>query len=286
MSRNNGAVWLAVLAFAVLFSPPSQAASEAPPESSLPSFRVTSLHQWVVDRMSMWSPPGISYVKDAKESAEEGKRRYEDIANAVIRVAYDPSEKPVFQGKNGRAMTAALMTSIAFMESAFRRDVDLGLGPLSRGDAGKSWCMMQVMMGKSGPSGRTPTRVFLTEDGGLKFVTDRSGLSGWGGEDLVADRTKCLRVGMRLARMSFAACAKLPVEERLSMYASGSCHAGADASRRRVHQAQRWLWKSRPPMTDSEAMELLHVDVKAPVGKEHVFGLVEGHGALVLSWYT
>ncbi len=238
-------------------------------EPSLPSFRVTSLHQWVVERMEMWSPPGITYVKDAKETPEEGKARYERIANDAISVAYDPSEKPVFQGKYGRAMTLALLTSIAFEESAFRKDVDAGVGPLSKGDSGRSWCLAQVMMGKAEPDGKTRTRVIVGENGGLKFVNDPSKESGWGGEDLVQDRSKCFRVALRLARMSFAACSKLPVQDRLSMYASGSCDAGSQASRRRVGQAQRWLWKSAPPLEDSEVLDLLHTSPPAVSGREH-----------------
>jgi hypothetical protein len=231
--------------------------------------RVTSLHQWVVDRMETWSPPGITYVKEAKETPEEGRARYELIAEAAISVVYDPSERPIFQGKHGRAMTLALLTSIAFEESAFRKDVDYGIGPLSKGDSGRSWCMAQVMMGRADPDGMTRTRVIVGENGGLKFVNDPSKRTGWGGEDLVQDRTKCFRVALRLARMSFASCSSLPVKDRLSMYASGSCSSGSQASRRRVGQAQRWLWRNAPPLEDSEVTDLLHGLPPEESGREH-----------------
>lgn len=247
---------VAVMAFSGL-----AAASGTPPESSLPSFRVTSLHQWVVDRMVSWSPPGITYVKDAKETAEEGKSRYEDIANSIISVTYDPSEKPIFQGKVGRAMTTALLTSIAFHESAFRKDVDSGVGSLARGDSGRSWCMAQIQLGVPAvPGGNTRMRVVLT-DGGLRFIgnpSDPEYGTAWGGRDLVQDRTKCFRVALRLARLSFGACKSLPVQDRLSMYTSGSCEAGGEASRRRVGQAMRWLWKSAPPLVDEKVLDLLY----------------------------
>ncbi len=241
----------------------------SPAEESLPSFRVTSLHQWIVDRMVAWSPPGSSYVKEARESEEDGRKRYESIADTVISVAYDPAERPIFQGVNGRAMTAALLTSIAFYESAFRKDVDTGVGPKARGDSGRSWCMMQIKMGNPEKDGRTKTRVIVGPDG-LRFVGPKeSGYSsGWGGEDFVQDRSKCFRVAIRLARLSFGACSKLNVQDRLSMYASGKCEAGQEASRRRVFQAQRWLWKSRPPLTDEQALDLLWSDpIRSPVGE-------------------
>lgn len=230
-------------------------------ERSLPSFRVTSLHQWVVDRMVIWAPPGISYVKEAKESEEEGRRRYEDIANDIMSVTYDPAERSIFQGDNGRAMTTALLTSIAFYESAYRKDVDTGVGPKARGDSGRSWCLMQIKLGSpEKDTGRTKMRVFVGPGGGLRFVSnprEPGYAQSWGGEDLVQDRTKCFRVAVRLARMSFGACSKLEVQDRLSMYASGQCEAGEDASRRRVTRAQRWLWGSRPPLSDSQALDLL-----------------------------
>jgi len=270
MLKTRAYLILALAALLVLLPGTSLGSQEEP---SLASFRVTSLHQWVVDRMQLWSPPGITYVKDAKETPEEGRTRYESIANDAISVVYDPSEKPIFQGKNGRAMTLALLTSVAFSESAFRKDVDLGVGPLSKGDSGRSWCLAQVMMGKAEADGKTRTRVVVGENGGLRFVNDPSKETGWGGEDLVEDRTKCFRVALRLARMSFASCASLPVRDRLSMYASGSCSAGSQASRSRVGQAQSWLWKSGPPLDDEQVMDLLHAPSPRAPGREHALFL-------------
>ncbi len=234
-------------------------------DRSLPSFKVTSLHQWMVDRMALWAPPGSSssYVKEAKESEEEGMRRYEDIANDILTVTYDPAESPIFHGNNGRAMTAALVASIAFYESAYRKDVDIGVGPRARGDSGRSWCLMQIKLGLPGTDGRTKLRVVVGPGGGLRFVSsDRESgyASSWGGEDLVQDRTKCFRVAVRLAHMSFGACSRLEVQDRLSMYASGQCEPGQEASRRRVSRAQKWLWGSRPPIDDAKALDLLWSD--------------------------
>lgn len=244
-------------------APQSVQEPEERPSTDLPPFRVTSLHQWIVDWMVSVSPPGQTYVKDAEESAEDALRRYEDIADDVISVAYDERERPVFSGKYGRAMTAALMVAVAFNESSFRKDVDFGLGPKARGDSGKSWCLMQVWMGRPRRDGTTDTRVKF--DGqGLRFTT---GSDGWGGEDLVRDRRACFQTGIRVVRMSFNACRRLPVDERLAQYASGdgTCTAGRDSSKVRVQTAQKWLAKRRPPLTDAEAAEVLQLAPPQPL---------------------
>jgi hypothetical protein len=278
MLKNRLFLWkrlVAVMACVLTLSGVSFASSDTVQDRSLPSFRVTSLHQWVVDRMVTWAPPGLSYVKEAKESEEEGRRRYEDIANDIMTVTYDPAERPIFQGANGRAMTTALLTSIAFYESAYRKDVDTGVGPKAQGDSGKSWCLMQVKLGTlEKDTGRTKLRVVVGPNGGLRFVSSEREpgyATAWGGEDLVQDRTKCFRVALRIARLSFGSCSKLGVQDRLSMYASGRCEVGEDASRRRVSRAQQWLWKSRPPMLDAQALDLLWSDIPVPPQGEGAF---------------
>lgn len=50
-------------------------------------------------------------------------------------------------------------------------------------------------------------------------------------DQLAADRRECLRVGVRLARASLAACRARPWADRLAAYASGRCDAGQAASR-------------------------------------------------------
>jgi len=285
-------LWLLLAALTAFLALPgvSGASPGVPRDSrSLPSFRVTSLHQWVVDRMVSWAPPGISYVKEAKESEADGRRRYEDIANDIMMVTYDPAERSIFQGDNGRAMTTALLTSIAFYESAYRKDVDTGIGPKAQGDSGHSWCLMQVKLGAlEKDTGRTKLRVFVGPNGGLRFTSnpkDPGYSASWGGEDLVQDRTKCIRVALRLARMSFGACSKLEVQDRLSMYASGQCEEGQDASRRRVIRAQQWLWGSRPPLSDSQALDLL-LSRPASLDDEGATLAPDGVTDIVRNWFT
>jgi len=242
----------------LLLSAPLRA-EESLQRHPVPSVAVTSLHQWLTDRMLSWMPPGRSYVPAAKETPDEGKARYEEIADSMISVVYDPAEKPIFTGKYGRAKTLALVASVSWFESGYRKDVDFGRGALGRGDHGQSWCMMQIMLGKTSPkTGGTKSRVFLTADS-FKIVHpgDPRWASAYGGEDLVQDRQKCFRTGLHLLRNSFRACRNLPVEDRLGVYGSGRCQAGWKDGRYRVKKAQRWLASGKPPLTDADALKLL-----------------------------
>jgi hypothetical protein len=210
----------------------------------------TSLETWVVTRMSTWSPPGRTTYKDALETEDEGKARYAQIAQDAISVVYDPAEPPIFSGDYARAKTLATLLSVALAESGFRKDVDLGIGAYAKGDGGRSWCLMQIQLGKA-VNGKTPKNIALKGDG-IEYVHDKS--YGYGGEDLVADRKACLRVGLHVIRTSFSACSGLPFEERLSTYTSGNCEDGRGASRIRMAKATGWLSESAPPMKDVDVL--------------------------------
>lgn len=168
---------------------------------------------WALAFMLTVAPPGPWYG----ESKDETIARYRQIAADAVSVAYEPDVAPLFSGPTGRARTAALMLSVAFHESGFRKDVDLGIGPRARGDSGQSWCLMQIMVGK----GRT--------------------VEGWTGQDLVRDRTRCFRSGLEAIRRSFAVCHGNPQDELLNAYTSGSCSRGGAQSRSRIRSALRWV---------------------------------------------
>ncbi|WP_437677584.1 hypothetical protein [Sorangium sp. So ce131] len=181
---------------------------------------------WAVGLMVTWAPPGSSLIKDAIETPEEGRARYQEIARAAAKVAYDPELKPLFGGPRGRAETMALLLAIASYESGFRRDVDLGLGKLARG-SGTDSCLLQIRVG----AGKTP--------------------EGWTHEDLVSDREKCFRAGLRLIKGSFGACRKQDPRDRLSAYTRGRCIVNDRLSRARIGRAQS---VARSPMTDAEIL--------------------------------
>lgn len=242
----------------------SSASETVRPTPSVASPAPDPLRDWVVEAMVSMSPPGRSFIKDAKETPAEGKARYAEIADAMLMVAYDPSEPSAFQGPTGRGRTLALMLSIAWHESGFRKDVDLGRGPMSRGDSGRSWCLIQAQLGSPGPDGRTPGRVVLGPKGTLTWTTAAEvrrnplagGLVALGGEDLVADRQLCIRTGLRAARKSLSGCRSLPVLERLAGL-SGSCDRGRKESRSRMSKAIELVRQHPLPMKDADAVSML-----------------------------
>ena len=219
-----------------------------------------TVYEWAFKKMAVWSPPGKSYFPDAQEEEQDAIKRYKDIAVDVFSVAFDPEESPLFKGPNGRSKTAALLLSVANMESAFRKDVDFGIGSHAKGDGGQSWCLMQVQLGVA-VNGKTKNRISLNKDS----FTVNSDPASWGGEDLIADRKKCIRAGLHIMRSSFIMCASLPVEEKLAAYASGSCSSGKNASRVRVESAMKWLTASPPPAVDAKISELLYPSTKLEI---------------------
>jgi hypothetical protein len=180
---------------------------------------MNALIAYLLAAMVTWSPPGDH---DYYEPREETLERYASIARDVAAVALDPGEGPLFGGPLGRLQTGLVLASVAFYESGgYRRDVDLGIGRKARGDSGRSWCLMQINLG----------------DG----VTDER----WSGRDLVLDRQKCLRVGLRRMRESFDMCKTLTFVDRLSGYTVGRCTADDDFSHRRLKRALQWWSQHR-----------------------------------------
>lgn len=209
---------------------------------------------WVMLFLTTNAPPGRpQFIPDAIESRDAAQARYESIAKDLEEVVQ--SEPTLFQGQNAQARTAAVLLSVMFFESSFRRDVDLGVGPHARGDGGRSWCLLQQNVGK----GRTLP--WNTKYGRFANPVCKDGQvstkgvpcdpadevhPGWTGPELVADRKNCMRAGLRNIRRSFAACGRMPVADWLRSYASGSCAAGGDASARRMNFAMRWFSSHRP----------------------------------------
>lgn len=193
------------------------------------------------------------YILEATESIEEAAARYNSIAFDAMSVAYDPQEKPLFSGGRGRSRTVMVILAVSTFESSFRRDVDLGIGKLSKGDGGKSWCLNQIQLGKADANGNTPNRIVVTIGGGYRFTTKQD--EGWSGTDLVEDRQKCFHAALAVIRSSFAATSGLPLEDRLKVYASGRLDRGEEASRRRMGLAMRWMSTKMPHFSDSEVLE-------------------------------
>jgi hypothetical protein len=169
-----------------------------------------SLVTYLVAAMVAWVP---LYVHPQTESSADVRARYESIARDLSAVVLDDAEAPLFNGPDARAQTALLMLSIASFESAFRKVVDDGV---VRGDGGRSYCLMQIRVGQE-----------VTRE-------------GWTGRQLIENRKRCFRAALHMLRTSFNMCHSYPVEDRVSVYATGHCMLDAPISRSRVVRARHW----------------------------------------------
>jgi hypothetical protein len=215
--------------------------------------KLETLIAWLLTFMVAVAPPTRKHwYSYAKETPEEALVRYQSIAEDIVSVLYNPDNLPLFVGSEGRARSAAVVLGVMFFEGGFRRDVDLGLGPMSRGDGGQSYCLMQIRVGK----GRTTTWNKALNRFGRWNDSETDLVQGFTGPEMVQDRKKCIEAGYRMIRSSFAACRSLPVADWLRVYASGTCEDGdgAHASRARMNVALNWFNGHRPTFTDSQIL--------------------------------
>jgi hypothetical protein len=153
----------------------------------------------------------------------------EPDAALVDRIAEVAVSSPFVTAKDeetARTKTAALLVAIAYRES--------GGKVAAKGDSGSSFCAFQINLGKNG----------VTRE-------------GWTGEELTQDAGKCTAVAAKIALTSWNACkrAGLAEEERLAIYARGSClsERGKKISRDRFSLAMTTLTKvlkKREELTD------------------------------------
>lgn len=130
-----------------------------------------------------------------------------ELGAAVSRVV--EAEAPLFADDEDRLKTASFYVALLYRESRFDNR--------AIGDKGRSFCAGQILLGQR----KTP--------------------EGWTGKDLLADPNKCMTVVSRMLRESFHVCRRLPVSERMALYARGSCSnaRGRQLSRDRYHLAKR-----------------------------------------------
>lgn len=244
---------------------PLQALAKEPPQPAAPvvaeapeEARLEQVRSWILSFMTKVAPPGRKvYYPEGQETVEDATTRYKAIANDIIYVVYNPKTKPLFKGPNGRSRTVSVILSVMFHESAFMRHVDYDLGKYSRGDSGQSWCMMQLRIGE----GRT-MKWNLAEDRPIAWNDPKEDIfNGYTGEELIQNRQLCIGEGLKILRLSFSVCGKLPIEDRLRSYASGSCEKGADASHNRVRTAMQWFASSfKSQFTDLQVVNALDAE--------------------------
>jgi len=181
----------------------------------------------------------------ARESIQQCESRYEGISQSIAEVVYHPNSKPLWNGNHGRARTALTVLTIMYFESGFRRDIDLGiererLSMYGWNDYGRSWCMMQIHLGKK-------NRV---ENG--QVVLDSAAMTpqGWNGRQLIEDRRKCVAAGLTVIQRSFKACHRLPFNQKLRVYASGSVDKGGEASASRMKKMVKLFAEHLPNFSD------------------------------------
>jgi hypothetical protein len=242
------AILLFVLMMAALSAALPVSASPSPAPGSEPIVHDDARVTWLLAAMLRLVPPDRlqhSYVPEARESLEQTRERYVAIAEAIRDVAWDPNEQPLWTGRLGRARTASVLLSLAYHESGFRRDVDLGIGRarLARqgwNDHGRSWCVLQINLGR---------KPVAQPDGTMLEQSARMTEEGWSGRDLIADRDKCMRAGFHIVRRSLSTCASLPFYERLSSYAGGDCAKDESKGKSivRLRTAKRIMEYQAPP---------------------------------------
>lgn len=208
---------------------------------------------WILSLMTSLSPPHKErciMIPEARESYAQADTRYQEAAEDIVKGSFE-APRSIFYGRKGRAKTALLVTTIFFMESGFRRDVDMGLGRtrLARSginDFGRSWCMGQINLGRK-PMKDPETGEWLEQSAS---TTEE----GWTGKDLVQDRKKCVVATINVLRKSLSSCKQLPVSGRLALYASGSCakQSGILASEARMSLFDRLFARSKPPDVSDE----------------------------------
>lgn len=185
------------------------------------------------------------------ETEEQARARHQEIARDLASVVYDSAEPALFEGEYGRSKTLRVLQGIAYHESGkFHRDVDFGIGPRSRGN-GTSVCLMQINVG----AGRTSK--WNRVKGRYAYDTDPAEEldEGWTAKDLLSDRKKCFKTGLRMAHESFRRCGRnVPLEFRLRPYTSGDCEHGGRESRIRISLGITEFEKNKPEFTDSFAI--------------------------------
>lgn len=210
-------------------------------------------YAWILSFIVAHSPPGHpQQFPDAREDEVSALERYQSIARDLVEVVYDPAEPPLLAGPLGRAKTVTILLGVIFKESAFRRDVDMGIGPYSKGDGGRSVCMLQIQtpFGRSADWNARKQRFAWTSDSPSDIQP------GFTTAQLLADRKACFRAGLRIVRVSWQSCPGVPEEERLRVYASGSCRYGRAASLERMGLARNWYRVHPPPLSDEQVAQL------------------------------
>ena len=190
---------------------------------------------WLTIAMLAWSPPPACSPGGSISICGAETNRYARIAWVALDVAYDPAEKPLFEGPKGRAKTALQLLAIAGFESSYREDVQMGT---KRGKAGDA-CLMQIIPASAGIKKKRMQMTPLM----YKWSEPRTEP---GPEDITAealvgpDPHFCFRLGLHIVRESFKICGDL------SMYTNGKCNKEIKAKHREQRAFQHYRMHPAP----------------------------------------
>jgi len=219
---------------------------------------------WILTMMNAVAPPHREHhIPEARETHAQADERYRQIAEAIVDASYEEGVKPIFGGERGRATTAMMVATMFYMESGFRRDVDLGtsrvrMRRVGLNDFGRSWCMGQINLGVRKAKNEEKDKFGET--------SVNTTAEGWTGPELLNDRRKCVKATINLLRASFNSCRHLEMEERLAAYAAGTCDSdvGRAAARVRFNTFRRWSSRDRPKVLDIDVFAELEEE-SAPI---------------------
>ncbi len=150
------------------------------------------------------------------EKSEVTQARYESIADTIAEVSL---EAPVFKDDVSGVKTALLLGSIATFESSLKAEIDTCAkgGDIDKAGVTHAWTLWQLHAPK---------------------------------EKACASRLAGARIARETIRISFKACAKEEMLDRLSGYTDGTCHSKWNRSRHRMWRAMNWFEKH--PFTSEE----------------------------------
>ena len=169
------------------------------------AFATESTETYLIRASLYWRP---SYKIEAKsgvprETEEQHFARRQEIVRAVLAVANDPAEAPLFAGPHARTRTALFILSVYRWESDYDLRVEqyhcAGLRK-ELCDHGNAWCLGQVH--PKWNYGIWPTT--------------------WSPHDLELDRKKCAIATLHVLRAAAKGCESAKNQDKFSSYVAGN----------------------------------------------------------------
>lgn len=175
---------------------------------------------WLLAAINAWGASPIPQSELAH--ADEVRQR---AADSIVTVAYDADEPPVYQGPNGRGLTAVLLASLAGEESRFLERILTGHCIMPECDGGAATGGMQVHLGRYGMRFLGPKETLCSKSDRDCYTKD----------DLINDWSLQFRTGVHVYRTQgpFA----------------------FTPWRKATAQAHDWVAKHPVPLSDAEVME-------------------------------